>query len=85
VDGSAERSETREESAVSDEKRKVVVAHTYLLEHEVPADWTDEEVEFFYDGSLHCASNEIKTLAGMTVDGNCCCHIHSAKVHRETP
>ena len=62
--------------------RRVQVVHQYTLEHDVPDDWDDDMVEFFFNESSHCADNEAKViLDGLRhSDGFCLCSKHSARV-----
>ena len=63
-------------------KKHVVVRHTVEVVHEVPDDWAAGDVNFFYNESLHCASNLVNDLSKVKKE-YCLCGVHNAEYLRE--
>ncbi len=62
--------------------KRVVVKHTFDVVHEVPDDWSKEQIEFFFNDSSSCSNNVVEDMLKRE-DGYCMCDIHSAAYLRE--
>lgn len=58
-------------------KKRVVVKHMINVVHEVPDEWTEKDVDFYFNDSLHCANSLRQDLSKLR-DGACLCEDHSA-------
>lgn len=58
-------------------KRRVRVRYSFEIETEVPADWEQDSIEFWLNGSSSCADNRLDELVkhqeNRILDGDCLC------------
>jgi|SRR5215469_4847565 len=68
-------------------ERTVVIRASFDLVVEVPEDWTEDKVEFKYNGSSWCADNLISDLVKLEKrvenGAGCLCHAFKAEFLRE--
>lgn len=59
-------------------QKRVLVNFIIPLECEVPADWGKDMIEFFYNGSSHCVSNEWDRIIAKVEAEDCPCRVIDA-------
>jgi len=62
--------------------KTVVVQHTFEVVHQVPDDWSVDDIEFFFNDSSSCSNNVVDQMQKRP-EGYCMCGSHSAKYLRE--
>lgn len=61
-----------------DDRKKIKVRLSFEIETDVPPDWDEGMIQFFYTDSSHCLGNDLSTLierVGTDEDGDieCAC------------
>lgn len=71
---------------MSDRKKLALIELRVTTVVEVPADWGEEEIHFFYAESSHCLDNELRDLLDYKErSGVCTCHRTQAVVIDANP
>lgn len=59
---------------MSSETKTVRLVVTFDIEQEVPAEWDNEQILFYFNDSSHCANNLLHAAVGRyCVDEDCAC------------